>query len=116
MKTYLAAAMTGCSYTDVKLKRTDRIKSSSAANENVRVRGHSSYTCDLCDQNDMNEHLKHEFGNKPPSLFDKSVMRTNTKSVLADALSCHSIVCASLQSIPCHRWWTVVIFLELRLQ
>ena len=37
----LAAAMTGSSYTDVKLKRTDRIKSISAANENISVRGHN---------------------------------------------------------------------------
>ena len=33
--------MTGCSYTDVKMKQTDRIKSISAANENISVRGHN---------------------------------------------------------------------------
>ena len=34
----------------------------------------------------MKKHMKHEFGNTPPSLFDKGVMGKNTKSVLADAL------------------------------
>ena len=43
-------------------------------------------TCVIKDQNAMKEHHKHEFGNKPPSLFDKGVMRKNTKTVLAYAL------------------------------
>ena len=62
-------------------------------------------TCVIKHQNEMKEHLKHEFGYKPPSLFNKGVMRKNTKNVLADALNCHSIVRASPKSMR----WTVVI-------
>ena len=58
----LAETMTGCSYTDVKLKRTDRIKSFSAANENISVHGHNVevksellFVCVTCVIKDQNE-------------------------------------------------------------
>ena len=60
-----------------------------AANENSSVQGHSvevksellflRVTCVIKDQNEMKEHLKHEFGNKSSPLSDKGVMRKNTK-------------------------------------
>ena len=41
LRNRIAAAMKACSYTDVKLKRTDRTKSISAADENISVRSHN---------------------------------------------------------------------------
>ena len=77
-------------------------------NENISVRGHNvevksellflRVTYVIKDQNEMKEHLKHEFGNKSPSLFDKGVMGKNTKSTCycwCIEVKCHSIVCAS---------------------
>ena len=94
-----------------------------AANENISVRGHNvevksdllfvRVTCVLKDQNEMKQHLKHEFGNNSPSLFDKDVMRKNTKMFLhADALKSN----VTSLSVPLRNpyyliiWWAVVIY------
>ena len=54
------------------------------------------------DQNEMKELLKHEFGDKPPSLFAKGVMRKNTKSVLADVLKSNVTPLSVLLRNPYH--------------
>ena len=100
-----------------------------AANGNISVRGHNvevksaqlflCVTCVIKDQNEMKYHLKHDFGNKSPSLFDKGVMRKNTRSTCSCwciELKCHSIVCVSPKLILCHRWWTVVYTVSSGLQ
>lgn len=91
-----AAAMTGCNYADVKLKRRDRVKSISAATDNIKVRGKEveinsallfmRVTCVINHQSEMKEYLQHEFGTYPPALFDNGTMRKTTKSALANAL------------------------------
>ncbi|KAL8607718.1 hypothetical protein ACOMHN_039391 [Nucella lapillus] len=90
-----AEEMTGRQYGDVKLKRKDRIKSI-AAKESVSVRGQEvevnstllfmRVTCVINHQEEMEQYLRHEFGSKPPALFNKGIMRKNTKSVLANVL------------------------------
>ena len=90
-----AEEMTGRQYADVKLKRKDRIKSI-AAHENVSVRGQEvevnstllfrRVTCVINHQEEMEQYLRHEFGSKPPALFNKGIMRKHTKSVLANVL------------------------------
>ncbi|KAL8606327.1 hypothetical protein ACOMHN_050807 [Nucella lapillus] len=90
-----AEEMTGRQYGDVKLKRKDRIKSI-AAKESVSVRGQEvevnstllfmRVTCVINPQEEMEQYLRHEFGSKPPALFNKGIMRKNTKSVLANVL------------------------------
>ncbi|KAL8610599.1 hypothetical protein ACOMHN_006318 [Nucella lapillus] len=87
--------MTGRQYGDVKLKRKDRIKSI-AAKESVSVRGQEvevnstllfmRVACVINHQEEMEQYLRHEFGSKPPALFNKGIMRKNTKSVLANVL------------------------------
>lgn len=92
-----ADKLTGLKYGDVKLKRTDKVTSISAASNAVTVRGKEVHvnsnlllmrtTCTIRKKEDMAGHLCYEFARKPPSLFDKGLMRKSTKSVLAKQLT-----------------------------
>ncbi|KAG0714018.1 hypothetical protein GWK47_001709 [Chionoecetes opilio] len=91
-----ASVMTGETYADVKLKRKDRVTSISGDKNQVTVRGvevevnrtvlFMRVTCVIRESSEMEEYLLHEFAKQPPSLFDKGIMRKNTKSVLASVL------------------------------
>lgn len=91
-----AASLTGQNYSDVKLKRNDRIISIGAATNTATVRGQDvevdptllfmRVTCVIQKPSDMEDYLKHEFSKQPPALFEKGVMRKNNKSALAKIL------------------------------
>lgn len=91
-----ASVMTGETYADVKLKRKDRVTSISGDKNQVTVRGvevevnrtvlFMRVTCVIQESSEMEDYLLHEFAKQPPSLFDKGIMRKNTKSVLASVL------------------------------
>jgi len=56
-------------------------------------------TCVINDNAEMEGHLRHEFAKQPPALFDKGVMRKNTKSDLARVLKSKvSVHCPSQPS------------------
>ena len=91
-----AAAMDGSNFSQVKLKRSDKVISMSAAIGSVNVR---EVEVEVDSTNlllragsavkkpsDMKEHLTFEFDRNPPSLFLSGVMRKNTKSCLAREL------------------------------
>ncbi|MES9880176.1 MAG: hypothetical protein ABW185_04765 [Sedimenticola sp.] len=91
-----AEHLTGDNYADAKLKRKDRVISIGTASNGVTVRDEEvevdptllfmRVTCVIKQPSDMEYHLKHEFSKQPPALFDKGLMRKNTKSVLANQL------------------------------
>lgn len=91
-----AERIVGENYADVKLKRKDRVISIGTANNSVTVRDQEvevdptllfmRVTCVIKQPSDMEDHLRHEFSKQPPALFDKGLMRKNTKSVLANQL------------------------------
>ena len=99
-----AVAMTGHSYGDVKLKRKDQIKSIGVANDKVTVRGREvevnstllfmRVACVIKHQAEMGEYLRHEFGSKPPALFDNGIMRKTVKSALANRLKSNVTPCS----------------------
>ena len=92
----VAGKLNGKTYGDVKLKRTDKVISVSAAINAVTVRGKEvelnsnlllmRVTCIIKKKTEMKEHLSHEFARNPPSLFDKGLMRKHTKNDLAHLL------------------------------
>ena len=87
----VADKLTGKTYGDVKLKRTEKVISVSAAiNSNLLL---MRVTCIIKKKTEMKEYLSHEFARKPPSLFDKGLMRKNTKSDLSHLLK--GVVCVS---------------------
>ena len=69
-----AVAMTGHSYVNVKVKRKDRVKSISVANDKVTVRGREvdvnstllfmRVTCIIKHQAEIEEYLRHKFGSR----------------------------------------------------
>jgi hypothetical protein len=83
-------------YGEVTLKRKDRITSISGDKNQITVRGvevevnstllFMRVTCVIKDASQMEGYLLHEFAKQPPSLFDKGIMRKNTKSALANVL------------------------------
>ena len=91
-----AARLTGQNYSDVKLKRNDRVISIGAATNTATVHGQDievdptllfmRVTCVIRKPSDMGNQIKHEFSKQPPALFQKGVMRKNTKSLLAKHL------------------------------
>ena len=91
-----ASAVTGQTYANMKLKRNDRVTSISGHKNRITVRGielevnstllFMRVTCVIKDSSEMEGYLLHEFAKQPPSLFDKGIMRKNTKSVLANIL------------------------------
>ena len=91
-----AKRLTGQNYSDGKLKRNDRIVSIGAATNTATVRGQDvdvdptllfmRVTCVIRKPSDMQNYLNHEFSKQPPALFQKAVIRKNTKSLLAKHL------------------------------
>ena len=92
----LADEMTGKKHGDVKIKRNDRVTSINAAVNAVEVRGKKvevnstllfmRVTCIIKSHEEMAEYLQYEFATFPPAMFDKGLMRKNTKSDLASVL------------------------------
>ena len=115
-----AVAMTGHSYANVKLKRKDRVKSISVANDKVIVRGREvdvnstllfmRVTCIIKHQAEMEKYLRLEFGIKPLALFDDGIMCKTAKSVLADKLQvkCYPMLWRSGNSILHHWRWSSI--------
>ena len=92
----LADKVTNTQYSDIKLARKVRVKSINASHNTVQVRNYDAeinsnvlflrLSCVMTQHADLKNYLQYEFGNKPPALFEKGVMRKNVKSVLATAL------------------------------
>ena len=92
----IADKLTGQIYGEVKLKRSERAISMSAANNEVHVLGkevdvNSSLlfmrvTCIIEEHKEMAGHLCYEFARRPPALFDSGLMRKTAKSVLGKLL------------------------------
>ena len=108
--TMAALTMTGKTYADVKLKRNDRVTSMSADRNKILLCGVEvevnstllflRVTCVTNDNAEMEGYLRHEFAKQPPALFDKGVMRKNTKSDLARVLKSKVSVHLSLPASP----------------
>lgn len=91
-----AEHLIGENYADAKLKRRDRVISIGTASNSVTVRDEEvevdptllcmCVTCVIKQHSGIEDHLKYEFIKQPPALFDKGLMRKNTKSVLANVL------------------------------
>ena len=91
-----AVAITGKSYGDLKLKRSDRVVSLAMSHNAVNVRGQEvdinptllfmRVTCVINDNSEMANYLEYEFSKHPPSLFEKGQMRKNSKSVFGQML------------------------------
>ena len=86
-----AKSLTGVTFSDVKLKRCDGVISIKAARDKIKVRGQEvEYSFDLLfarvacvsSTQEMEENLSYEFAKSAPSMFDKGLMRKNTKSVM----------------------------------
>jgi hypothetical protein len=92
----VALNLTGKTHGESTFKRKDRVISIHAASSAMVVRGQEveinstllfmRVTCIIKRQQEMAEYLQYEFAKRPPSLFDKGIMRKNTKSVLANII------------------------------
>ena len=88
-----AEQLTGKTYADVKLKRNDKVTSIGATTNSAEVRGCkveidpiSLFLPVMQKPDEMKDHLTYEFSKHQPSLFDGSLMRKTTESVLAEKL------------------------------
>ena len=89
-----AARLKGQNCFDVKLKWNDRVISIGAATITATVQDvevdptllFMRVTCVIWKPSDMENHLKHEFSKQSSALFQKGVMRNNTKRLLAKHL------------------------------
>ena len=86
-----ANAITGKVFSEVKLKRSDKVTTISGANT-IKVRGRSALvnptllfnriTCVLKNSNEMEEYLSYELSPQPSALFHDSTMRKTNKNAL----------------------------------
>ena len=92
----IAEDITGKTFGEVKLKRSHRVTSISAASNAIAVRGKEveinsellllRVSCITRKPSQMKGYLQYEFARRPPSMFEHGLMRKTTKSVLADLL------------------------------
>ena len=90
-----AAKLTGKSFTEITLHRSDKVKTIGDKNS-VSIRGKNTVvnptrdfnrvTCVLKSSTDMEQFLTYELAPQPPSLFLDRAMRKPTKSALGDLL------------------------------
>ena len=98
--------MTGKAFSEVTLRRKDRVKSLAAMRNTVKVRGVNTVinpslmfnriTCVLNTSEEMETFLRYELATQPPSLFADGQMRKTAKSSLGNMLKsmsvCHTTV------------------------
>ncbi|XP_014681447.1 PREDICTED: uncharacterized protein LOC106821245 [Priapulus caudatus] len=87
-----ASEMSGKRFTDITLRRNDKVKTIGAKEKMVRVRGQqvevnssllfNRITCVLNNSSEIKSLLAYELAPQPPSLFQYGVMRKPTKSSL----------------------------------
>ena len=87
-----ASEMAGKKFTDITLRRNDKVKTIGAQSKTVKVRGQNTevnpsllfnrITCVLNNSSEMGSFLAYELAPQPPSLFQGGVMRKPTKSSL----------------------------------
>lgn len=85
-----ASAMTNGYFSDVKLKRNDKVKTIASMANTVTIRNErvtinpdvlfSRITCILRDSSEMEVYLSYELAPQPPSLFQDGLMRKSLKS------------------------------------
>lgn len=91
-----ASGMSGKKFTDLTLRRGDKVKTIGSKQKTVRVRGENvevnpslllnRITCVLNNSSEMDEFLAYELAPQPPSLFKDGVMRKPTKKAIGDLL------------------------------
>ncbi len=91
-----AATIVNTPFSDVKLKRNDRVKTISGAVNTVKIRGQSvvvnptllfnRITCVMQSRSEMEEFLSYELAPQPTSLFNEGTMRKTAKSTLSALL------------------------------
>jgi hypothetical protein len=89
-------AMTNGNFSDVKLKRNDKVKTIASVANTVTIRNErvtinpavlfSRITCILRDSSEMEVYLSYELAPQPPSLFQDGLMRKSPKSALGQLL------------------------------
>ncbi|KAG1667826.1 hypothetical protein GQR58_018190 [Nymphon striatum] len=87
-----ASDMTNGNFSDVKLKRNDKVKNIASMTNTVTIRNErvtinpavlfSRITCILRDSSEMEVYLSYELAPQPPSLFLDGLMRKSPKSTL----------------------------------
>ena len=91
-----ASAMTNGNFSDVKLKRNDKVKTIASMANTVVIRNErvtinpavlfDRITCILRDSSEMEVYLSYELAPHPPSLFQDGLMRKSPKSALGQLL------------------------------
>ena len=91
-----AAKITGKGFTDIKLHRSDKVKTMSDKDNTIAVRGKDTVVnpnlffnrinCVLSRSSDLQEFFTYELAPQPPSLFSDGMMRKPTKSALGSLL------------------------------
>ncbi|ELU12775.1 hypothetical protein CAPTEDRAFT_192603 [Capitella teleta] len=91
-----ASALDNQLYSEIKLRRTDRVKSIGSSTNTVKIRGQSTVvnpmllfnriTCVMQSSSDMEVYLAYELAPQPTALFTDGVIRKTNKSIFGQLL------------------------------